>query len=152
IYQKYTGDLYTSTPLDPTTGINAMVINGANTKGRGIDIRLQTLNINGAVKWDTNWLFTYNNTWIKRNYKDYSNPTDLITANLNMVEGHLAFPMYSYRWGGLDPETGEPRGVFDGTPSKDYRQLRSSDVKPEDLIFHGSRRPLYWGAIRNSLS
>ncbi|MBE8721916.1 SusC/RagA family TonB-linked outer membrane protein [Sphingobacterium pedocola] len=152
IYHKSTKDLYTSVPMDPTTGISAMVINGANVNGKGVDLQIKTVNIDNAIKWSTNWLFSYNNTWIKRNFKEYAGPADLTTAGLNTVEGHLAFPMYSYRWGGLDPQTGEPRGLLNGEPSKDYRALRSQNVQPEDLVFHGSRRPLYWGGVRNNVN
>lgn len=151
-YSKNTKDIYTNVPLDPTTGLDGMVINGANINGKGVDFQIKTIPINSSVKWSTNLLFSYNNTWIKRNYKEYTGPNDLLTEGINSVEGHLAFPLYSYKWGGLDPQTGEPRGVLNGEPSKDYRSLRNKNIQPSDLVFHGSRRPVYWGAFRNDNS
>lgn len=152
MYEKYTQDLYISKLLDQTVGINAMVINGGNTKGRGVDLRLRTVNINSLIRWETSWLLSYNNNWIVKKNKEYASPSDIVTSSIASVEGFMAFPMYSYKWGGLDPETGAPRGILNGEPSIDYRALRGAEITVDDLVFHGSNRPLYWGTIRNSLN
>lgn len=152
LYQKYTEDLYISKLLDPTVGINAMVVNGGNTKGKGIDLRLRTVNIEWPLRWETNWIFSYNNSWIIKKNKEYASPSDIVTNSIASVEGFMAFPLYSYKWGGLDPETGAPRGVLNGEPSTDYRAITGADITQDDLVFHGSNRPLYWGTVRNSMS
>lgn len=152
LYFKHTEDLYVHVPLDPTVGIGGMVVNGGNTKGRGIDLRLRSVNINSPLRWETNWLFSYNNNWLTKNYLNYVTPSDVLTNGIARVEGFIAFPVYSYKWGGLDPDTGLPLGILNGEPSKDYRALRNAEITVDDLVFHGSSRPLYWGVVRNSFN
>jgi len=152
-YRKKTADLLDSYPLDPTTGVSQMTMNVANTKGRGVDIRINTQNTRGRVNWFTNLLFSYNNNWIVESYGRYLGPSSYVRSRfLSTKAGSLAYPAYSYRWGGLDGETGEPMGIIDGAPSKDYRSITSLEVPLEDLVFHGSSRPLYFGSLINTIS
>lgn len=153
IYQKKTQDLFDAVPMDPSTGLSTMTINAANTKSRGVDARITSHNLRGKFGWRTDWLFSYNNNWIERSYRDYTGPSLLVkVGNLSYTEGTYAFPALSYKWGGLDPQTGEPRGIIDGQPSKDYNALTGRDAELEDLVFHGSARPLYFGSIRNAFT
>jgi len=151
-YRKYTTDLFDNFPMDPTTGTSSMVLNVANMKSEGVDIKISTVNPFGSFQLGTTLLLTYNNNWITKTYLDYSSPPSYVrTGSLSTLAGTIAFPAYSYKWGGLDPDTGEPMGYLDGEPSKDYRTISSSSTKLEDLVFHGSARPLYFGAFRNTL-
>lgn len=152
-YRKNTVDLLDSYPLDPTTGINQMTMNVANTKGRGVDVRVNTQNTTGLINWSSNLLFSYNNNWIVAAYARYLGPSSFVRSRFLSTEaGTLAYPAYSYRWGGLDGETGEPMGIIEEMPSKDYMAITSSETQLEDLVFHGSSRPLYFGSIINTFA
>src|SRR5690606_1789521 len=70
------------------------------------------------------------------------------SGGINPIQNSVAYPLYSYQWAGLNPETGNPRGYLNGEISEDYRGI-VRDTKPEDLVFHGSARPLYFGSLRN---
>lgn len=152
LYRKRTTDLYEEVPVDPTFGLGSITMNAANTKSLGIDARIRTLNLTGKLQWSTNWLFSYNNNWITKNYREYTGPQSVITNGLALMEGEIAFPMYSYKWAGLDPTTGQPRGMLEGEPSADYFKLTSNSVQLDHLIYHGSSRPLYFGAMLHSFS
>lgn len=150
-YQKRTKDLYDIAALDPSTGVSQMTINAANTKSLGVDARITSQNLRGSFGWISDWLFSYNNNWIVETHRNYTGPSSLVNIGaLALYQDQYAFPALSYKWGGLDPHTGEAMGIIDGEPSKDYRALTGLNTKPEDLVFHGSARPLYFGAFRNT--
>src|SRR5690606_4413644 len=109
-----------------------------------VDLRLQSRNLIGAFQWNTNFLLSYNNSWITKSYREYTGPvSQLRPGAISFMEGSMAYPAYSYKWAGLHPETGQPMGYLNGEPSTDYRAIASKDnTKPEDLVLHGSARPL----------
>ncbi len=59
--------------------------------------------------------------------------------------------MYSYKWAGLAPSTGDPQGYLNGQLSKDYTAIFAATT-PDDLIYSGSARPTKFGALRNTFS
>lgn len=153
-YWKYTEDLLDNMPMDVTTGITLMVMNVANTKSKGVDIRLGSQANFGSLMWSPSLVFTYNNNWVTQTYlEDYYSPSRFVRiGSISDMKGTLAFPAYSYKWAGLDPETGEPRGYLHGEASKDYFALTSANVGLDELVFHGSARPLYFGSLLNTVN
>lgn len=150
VYNKFTKDLLQSMLIDQSTGHGSMVLNIANTRSSGIDINLQGLIFSGKFNWNSNLLFSYNNNYITKSYATFSTPSVYVNpGGLRHIEGEMAFPAYSYRWAGLDPDSGVPRGYLGGEISTDYRGITSNQTTLDDLVFHGSARPLYYGSIRN---
>src|SRR5690606_23490065 len=64
------------------------------------------------------------------------------------VINEVISPIFSYAWGGLDSETGDPIGFWEGEPSKDYFNIYAN-TPVEELVLHGSATPLYFGVFRN---
>ena len=67
----------------------------------------------------------------------------------------MGLPVYSvfaYKWGGLDPKTGDPQGYLDGKLSKEYSKITGSDKGIEDLEYYGSAVPTTFGSLINSFS
>src|SRR5690606_27324755 len=90
--------------------------------------------------------------WLTKSYREYSNPRASVSmGSLSFVEGTMAFPAYSYRWAGLDPETGEPRGYLEGEISKNYNAITSGRTQIEELVLHGSAGPLLLGTFRSEM-
>src|SRR5690606_23689744 len=58
------------------------------------------------------------------------------------------YPLFSYRFGGLTNETGDPIGYLLGEQSTDYARI-TREAEMEDLVFHGSVQPTYFGALNN---
>src|SRR5690606_23005871 len=58
------------------------------------------------------------------------------------------YPVFSYRFAGLDPETGNPRGFVDNQPSDAYSELLSDSLS--NLAYHGTALPPYYGSLQNS--
>src|SRR5690606_3615114 len=67
---------------------------------------------------------------------------------INPVEGKPVYTIFSYAWAGLSSDEGNPMGYIEGEPSSDYKEL--TNALPEELIYHGSAVPLYYGSLLNS--
>jgi hypothetical protein len=159
VYKKNGLHLIQATPLAPSTGFSTYKGNAASTMTRGID-----LSINGRVKlnkllWSPTALLSYMKDEVVH-YDPELAPKVLAgntltgtaeAAGLLAVKRKPLFGMYSYRWGGLDGATGDPMGYVDGAVSKDYLAI-FDETSAEELIFHGSARPTWFGALRNDFS
>lgn len=153
LYRKFTTDLLQSVEIDYSSGLGNMVMNVANTRSKGMDLNLGANIGIGVVAWKSTLFMTFNNNYITKSNDGYSHPRSFVNpGGLRTIEGNLAFPAYSYRWAGLNPETGVPRGYLRGEISEDYRGIISNQTRLEDLVLHGSARPLYYGSWRNQFS
>lgn len=151
-YKKKSFDLIHTYPLDPTVGIISQAMNVADARSRGVDIRLGAKVLDQAVKLKIDKVFTYNNNWIDRTFVDYPGPNTFMSSSIIAYEGAMPYGLYSFRFAGLDPETGEPMGFVDGEASKEYNRIQSSQTTMEDLVLHGSARPTYYGSLINFIS
>ena len=156
-YNKKGSNLFGLAPIDYTTGVTTMLWNVAGMKGNGIDVVLNTKNIDKAFKWNS----IINFSTYKDEVTDYYLPTtfasDFVTQSGSTapISGVIGLPVYSvfaYKWAGLDPETGAPRGYLNGEISKNYSEITSSDRGIEDLQYFGSAIPTSFGSFINSLS
>ncbi len=162
-YFKRNGkDLIGNGDIDPTTGFASFRGNVANMTGKGIDIELNSINIQSqSFNWKTTAIFSYAKDIITA-YKRPTSLTNFVTDNsiirnaslYNPVVGRSLFGIYSYPWAGLDPETGQARGYLDGQPSVQYAQITQQLAEdPENkLIYHGNALAPYFGALRNTVS
>lgn len=153
-YEKRSKDLYSYSDVDQTIGFTSLLINSANMKGSGIDLILNTKIISARqFKWDTRLLFNYSQNRVTKYL--YNQPTinAYITSGStpNPIKGKHAYAMFSYKFAGLDPETGDPMGYLNGQPSKDYSAIRNTkDIN--DLDYHGSAVPIYFGSFMTTFS
>lgn len=154
-FDKRSVDLISLTSSDPGSGFITLTKNAANLHGRGLDINLSTINIKTkSFGWFSNLLFSYNRVIVSRYLLSPNIPN--VVANtgdvtINPVENKDIYGIYSYKWAGLDPTTGDPRGYLNGTISNDYLAL-TSPKSINDLDYHGSSTPIYFGAVRNSFT
>lgn len=159
-YTKRGSDLYGISPYDYTGwgASNEITKNVANMKGKGIDIIVQTKNMDRQFKWGTTLLFNYN-TSITTAYFDDNARTGLsIIGGGNTISPVIGKPLYAiagYRWGGLD-EHGDPLGYLDGQKTTDYAaifdQLGVKGLDAGSVKFFGSAVPVFNGAFINSFS
>lgn len=159
LYEKLGEDLIQNTFLAPSTGFTTYKGNSASVQTKGIDLILNTQNFNGIFKWNTTLLFSYQkdkvvyfDTKYENNYLALAN-NETLPANVGIypVVGNSLFGVYSYRWAGLDPSTGDPVGLLNGQESKDYASIINSK-SAGDIVYHGSSRPTHFGSIRNTFS
>ncbi|WP_177230252.1 SusC/RagA family TonB-linked outer membrane protein [Chitinophaga sp. CF118] len=154
-FTKNSKDVLYITPLGLSTGFDLTVINSVDMKGKGIDLTLHSTNFEAhQFKWNTDFVFSYNENkithYIPAEVPSGSLFTSASDALIPIINKPL-FAVYSYKWAGLDPLTGDPQGYDSkGLISKDYANLYAPSV--DDLKYHGSAIPVYFGSIRNTFS
>lgn len=142
-------DLIGNSPVAPQSGVTVFRGNSANTRTKGMDIMIHTVNIDKAIKWSTAWLFNYITDKVT-NYKvKQGTNSDIVSRNyFNPLEGFPYHSIFSYKWGGLDT-LGNPTGFLGGHSSVDYAKIQASSDASE-LVYSGSAVPVYFGNIRNA--
>lgn len=150
VYSKAGIDLIGDTPFPPSTGIANFRGNYANTKGNGVDVAIQTINIDQKLKWTSNFVFAYVRDKVTT-YNTKASALTYLTGSGYPLNNKPIYAVYSYEWAGLEPSTGNPQGLLNGTPSTDYAKIIAA-YTPEKLIYHGSARPTHFGAIRNNFN
>ncbi|MHB1177389.1 MAG: SusC/RagA family TonB-linked outer membrane protein [Daejeonella sp.] len=148
-YRKNGLDLIGETPFPPSSGITRFKGNTAMTQGHGIDLTLNASLRSGNFIWQPGLLFAYAQDKIKRYLTTFSAASYL--SGINPAEGKPMYSFYSYRWAGLDPQTGDPQGYLNGQPSKDYAKIIST-ANRDNMTYSGASRPPVFGALRNTLT
>ncbi len=147
-YTKKGLDLIGVIPYAPSTGITSFRGNNANTSGYGTDITLNSKNIDNVFKWQTTLLYSL----IREKVTSYgvkATGSQYVEAIGYPLENKPYYSIFSYKWAGLDPATGDPMGYINGMISKDYASIQTLDT-PENIEFNGSARPTSYGALRNT--
>lgn len=149
LYKKHGIDLIGNIPYSPSSGISTFRGNTASTMGKGIDLNLSSVNIKGDLTWMSDFLFSYAKD-IVTDYQVKANALNYIqAAALNPLQGKPLYALYSYQWAGLDPVNGDPLGYLNGQVSAEYNKIIQA-ATPENLVYHGSARPLIFGSLRNT--
>jgi len=160
-YRKDATDLLGQAPIDPSSGL---IVNGGTTsffygnvaamRGQGVDLQLTSHNLNGRLQWNTDLVFSYSYAEVSK----YLIPAGAAASTylptggnlINPVTGRPVYSLYSYRWAGLDPATGDPQGFLNGAVSKNYSGM--STQKLDSLAYSGPVLPTYQASLRNSFS
>lgn len=155
-FNKYAYDLIGTRVFPSSTGVAQFTGNFASMRTMGMDVVLNSINVNGPLRWTTHLLLSTN----RERVTSYDTEP---TANSLLVNGSGQFgtvapltgkpllAIYSYQWAGLDPLNGNPKGYLDGVPSADVAAIVST-ATPQSLTYHGSARPATYGSVRNTLS
>ncbi|WEK21646.1 MAG: SusC/RagA family TonB-linked outer membrane protein [Candidatus Pedobacter colombiensis] len=147
-------DLIGQTPFAPSTGISRFRGNTANTSGKGFDFVLNSQNTTGLLKWETNFLFSHIKETVSKYLIKAPAGNYLSEGSGNGIypfEGKPLYAVYSYKWGGLDAQTGSPQGFIDNQLSSDYKGI-IDNATPENIIYNGPARPTFFGAVRNTVT
>lgn len=151
-FQKNGLNLIGNMELAPSSGNSLIKANSANISGHGIDVSITTKNI---LKKNFNWSSTIIFSIAKDKVTEYRLPTYSVNSYVSKVDGNplVGNPVstiYSYKWAGLDPVTGDPRGYLDGSISKNYSAiLNSSNLS--SIVYSGPATPTTYGSLLNSL-
>jgi TonB-linked SusC/RagA family outer membrane protein len=154
-YRKKMTDLYGESAVDITTGLgrNTVMKNVGKMSGKGIDIELNSLNTSGAFTWNSDLIFSFNRDKVLQlKNKDKLTPQHITGGTAVGLEDYPAYAYFAYRSTGLDPQTGDPRGMLNGLPSTDYQEILGSGTRIEDLMFIGGLLPAFYGSLGNTLS
>jgi TonB-linked SusC/RagA family outer membrane protein len=152
-FMKNAKDLYGPAVVDRTLGLATPTIqkNVANLRGQGVDVMLTSRNINRRLKWSSMLNFSYYNDKVT-SYYNSDERADSYVFGGQPHEGYPLNSVFSFKWAGLDPLTGDPRGYLNGKPSKNYTALQGDSATIKDLSFHGSAIPVFFGSLGNTFS
>ncbi|WP_293908331.1 SusC/RagA family TonB-linked outer membrane protein [Sphingobacterium sp. UBA5670] len=149
-------NLFGTSPIDYTKGIStSMLFNVASMKGDGVDVDLNAVWLNKKLKWNTKLNMNYYRDKIKEYYMSNRTGSYYIGAGsvpISGAEGKPVYSIFAYKWAGLDPNTGDPQGWFDGQKSKNYASMMGAATTVDQLQYFGSAIPTIYGAMTNSFS
>lgn len=160
-YHKRSKDLFGQAPIDPTIGLvdnsgnNYFFGNVAGMKGNGVDIQLDAKAGRRNFVWNAHLVFSHVISKVTEYLMPVSSSgSDYLSIDafsINPVVGRPVFSMYSYKWEGLDHETGDPIGFYSGGKSKDYRNI-FLNTPLDSMVYSGSAVPTSFGALMNTFS
>ncbi|NJI72439.1 SusC/RagA family TonB-linked outer membrane protein [Sphingobacterium kitahiroshimense] len=152
-YEKKSTDLIAPVTSNITVGYAMVSRNSATILNSGLDAQLHAAKKIGNLYWNGDLNISYNKNRILKYMLASTRLSNWVGAGVSVspIEGQAAYPLISYKWGGLTPENGNPVGYLNGENTVNYAQL-IQNVTKDDLIFHGSALPEYYGAFRNMLS
>lgn len=151
-YEKKGEDLLeNNNQLPPQVG-NAGTLwrNTASMITHGMDVRLSFATMRKKeLSWNTSLLFNLLANKVV-SYKIPQNSSTIQTrpGDMLFIVGKPLFGVFSYKWAGLDPASGEPQGVIKGEVTKKYTDI-INNFATENLVFSGSSVPTIFGALRN---
>lgn len=152
-YLKHGTDLLGDALVDPTVGVVSGRVrrNVAAMKGSGVDLSLTGKLLDRGLAWSSTLLFNYNRSRVSRYEHSGASGSTFINSGLLVtpVEGRPPHSIFSYAWQGLDPQTGNPRGLFEGEISQDYTAI-TRNTQLEDLVYHGPALPPVFGSVLNT--
>jgi len=158
-YHKKGTNLYGPALYDYSAFGIAQTINKnvASMSGKGMDLILNTKNINRAFKWNSNLLLSYNTSKTTNYYTIFANPISNFIGKGNVISpvvGQMMYPLVVYKWAGLDGE-GNPQGYLDGEKSTDYNSIKNNafaeGFKSNSIKLMGSATPLWFGSLINTI-
>src|SRR5690606_17271322 len=135
------------------TGFNTAERNVGEIWTKGLDVELNGRFKTEAVEWHTAvGLSIAKNTVAKFYGNPAANSQYVSNAGntLNPVLDRSLYPVFSCRFAGLDPATGDPMGVYMGAHSVDYSRLLNDSL--QNLVYHGTALPPYYGFWRGNVS
>ncbi|MXV50353.1 SusC/RagA family TonB-linked outer membrane protein [Pedobacter sp. HMF7647] len=144
-YRKRGLDLIGQTPYPPSSGITSFKGNYASTSGSGLELTLNSRNLDGVFKWYSGLVLTFQHDEVT-GYSQQATASNVFS--FAPVKGKPLYSVFSYPWAGLDGQTGQPQGTVDGQLSTDYAAIRNTPVTAMD--YNGPARPATFGALRNT--
>lgn len=151
-YVKNGKDLMGYSPLAPQTGLTQFYGNVANTQTKGVDVKVNTINLKRRFfSWETTAIINLNRDKVTKYLVKTGTNSDIVGAvgTIVPISGYPIRAIAGYKYAGLSAN-GNPIGYLDGHTSEDYTAMVSSS-NIDNLDFRGSGVPTFFGSIRNTL-
>ena len=128
-YYKYTTNLLMDVPLPSTAPVSSLTRNEGEMSNKGLEFALNTKNLNGKFKWETDFNISFNKNRVEKlNLQQtyYFGQTSMGESMVIMKPGLPLGVFYGYVSKGVDPETGNliyQTKNADGVPSLSDRTI-----------------------------
>ena len=104
-YYRTTSDLLLEVPISKTTGFEDIWQNIGSMLNRGFEFELNTVNLNGELKWFTDFNIAFNHNEVL----ELNNGEDIIKDTHYMIrEGESFYSFWKQEWAGVNPADGSP--------------------------------------------
>lgn len=148
-YYKYTTDMLTYISLpEGQSFANTIRRNEAEMSNRGFEVNVNSKNLVGDFKWNTNFNISFNKNRLEhldfQQIYDAARTSDVVNANVvRNTPGRSMSNFYGYISDGVDPETGELK----------YRDLNNDGrLSVSDRTFIGDPNPKFTYGLTNDLA
>lgn len=152
-YVKNGKDLFGAAPVDITDGLgsNGLIKNIASMRSHGADIVVNTINIQGRFGWKTGLIFNNNADKVTKAYLANTSAVNYLSKGdgITQMEGKPVHSIITYKWGGIEHNTGNPQGYLNGALSTDYGAITGSGTPVNDLVYNGPALPTVFGSLSN---
>jgi hypothetical protein len=154
LYLKKTSDLLMQVPVPGTSGYSIIWQNIGSMENKGFEFVLNTNNLVGEFKWNTNLNFAYN----KNQVTSLDGEQDLIDSgsarfmNVTMI-GQPIGVFYGAEYAGVDPSNGDALWFVnekDGDGNIINPEATTSVFSQANYVVLGNPNPPYMGAITNT--
>lgn len=141
-YLNKTKDLLLERPLPPSSGFTTITSNIGELENKGLEITINTVNLDGELKWESSFNFTINRNKVTKLYN--GEPIPEIGRGSNSVrEGEAIGVFWGFNWLGVDPTTGEYV----------YEDLnKDGELTDADKMVIGDPNPDFYGGFSNNFS
>ena len=146
-YYKYTYDLLYNVPLPLESGYRTALVNVGAMKNRGIDLTLNSVNIDTKdFTWQTSLNYSFNKNEIDKLYNDLERVGNyFVGQSINVI--------YTKRFGGIwQSDEAEIAKIYNAEPG-DYKIIdrnRNNIIDDDDRDFVGQTTPQFFGSFSNT--
>ncbi|WP_258100703.1 SusC/RagA family TonB-linked outer membrane protein [Marinoscillum pacificum] len=141
LYNKISENLLLDVPVSRTSGFTTATRNIGELRNRGIELTLSTVNLEGELKWTTDFNIAYNENEIL----SLPDGEDIDNGNQVWREGKPIRTWEIQKWAGVNPADGTPLWFTeDGGVTGNYANAGLFEV--------GNATPDYIGGLSNTLS
>lgn len=143
-YLRNTEDLIGTLATSPLTGYDNVIGNYGNMTNRGLDIGIQSVNIQHPhFSWSSSLIFNYNKNKLTLLHET-TPATGAVMVHTERVVGYPLHTRFAYDYAGLNSE---------GDPQIRLADGRISDAMdaamPEDIRYVGTAQPVWSGGLTN---
>ncbi|SDG22156.1 TonB-linked outer membrane protein, SusC/RagA family [Dyadobacter soli] len=161
-YNKNTIDLLLDTPIPYTTGFENTLLNIGNVRNRGIDIAVNSVNLDGKVQWNTSLNVSINRNQITNLARN--GDVNLGVGGNILREGQPIGTFFGYVFDGIyqsDEEAKNSPAIAGQTPAagdRKYKDISGPNGTPDGIIndfdrtIIGSAQPDFTWGLNNTLT
>ncbi|WP_146947949.1 SusC/RagA family TonB-linked outer membrane protein [Cyclobacterium qasimii] len=156
-YNRVNKNLLQNVPLSASSGFASQQRNVGSVRNRGLDVSITTVNLDGAIRWETNFNVNIN----KNKVLALNQGEDIASGQMRIREGLPMRYFYMKEWAGADPQTGDPLWVrwedaegnlIHGADKTEPATISTTNTyNAASNLFVSSAYPDFTGGIRNDL-
>jgi TonB-linked SusC/RagA family outer membrane protein len=153
-YDKTSAALLLNVQLPYTSGFTSVIRNVGSVRNRGLELNLNTVNLNGAFRWETNFNIAFNKNKVMKleGGKDIINDDGFSPPTIVRV-GEDLNSFYMRKWAGVDPANGDPLWEKVSTDASGNRVVTTTNALSEATPqIVGSFSPNFTGGFTNTFT